>query len=120
MFGSGFIVAVMAMYASLNHPHVVHRIVPPPPTPIAVVIERAFGERAEEAKKVAWCESRDHPDSRNGQFWGLFQIGVKVHAPLIASMGYTADDMLRAEPNARVAAALQAQQGWRPWSCRPE
>lgn len=75
-------------------------------------------DSADKAVRVAWCESNDKPAVRNGQFYGLFQVGVRVHAERISRLGYTTADMLTPEPNIRVALDLYAEQGWTPWSCK--
>ena len=67
---------------------------------------------------VAWCESSHRADviSANGLYYGLLQVDPVIHARLIASMGYTSADLLLAEPNIRVGAAIyQRNRGWGPW-----
>ncbi len=87
-------------------------------------IRVAFSERGanteqqEQAVRVAHCESTLRPDakSRGGGNWGLFQINT-VHRARVEAMGYTWDQMLLPYENARVAADIWAEQGWRPWTC---
>lgn len=87
-------------------------------------IRVAFAERGadqaqqEQAVRVATCESSlDHTAiSPGGGNWGLFQINT-VHRARVEAMGYTWDQMLLPFENAQVAAAIWAEQGWRPWSC---
>lgn len=87
-------------------------------------IRVAFAERGadqvqqEQAVRVANCESSlNHAAvSPGGGNWGLFQINT-VHRGRVAAMGYAWDQMLMPYENARVAAAIWAEQGWGPWSC---
>jgi hypothetical protein len=87
-------------------------------------IRVAFAERGatptqqDQAIRVADCESSLRHDavSRGGGNWGLFQINT-VHRQRVANMGYTWDQMLLPYENARVAADIWAEQGWRPWTC---
>jgi hypothetical protein len=87
-------------------------------------IRVAFSERGataaqqEQAIRVAHCESTLRHDavSPGGGNWGLFQINT-VHRGRVAAMGYTWDQMLLPYENARVAADIWAEQGWRPWTC---
>ena len=87
-------------------------------------IRVAFAERGasvaqqDQAVRVANCESTLRHDaiSPGGGNWGLFQIN-SVHRPRVEAMGYTWDQMLMPYENARVAASIWAEQGWRPWSC---
>lgn len=69
------------------------------------------------AALVVWCESRYRPAAvgRAGER-GLAQIHP-VHIPLIASLGYTWDQMFELEPNLAVARALYDNAGhvWTPW-----
>lgn len=87
-------------------------------------IRVAFSEQGadavqqEQAVRVANCESTlNHAAvSPGGGNWGLFQINT-VHKARVEAMGYTWDQMLLPYENARVAAAIWAEQGWRPWTC---
>lgn len=53
---------------------------------------------------MAYNESRFIPTVTNGKHYGLMQVNIKIHAARIERLGYTAEDMLKAEPNIRVAA----------------
>lgn len=69
----------------------------------------------EQAKQVAFCESRMDPTAvSSGGHLGLFQMSPRwhshrpgMHSPLEALF------------NAQAAESLYREQGWRPWSCRP-
>jgi hypothetical protein len=61
--------------------------------------------------ELAWA-----PTDRELVERGLFQIHP-VHKGLIASMGYTWDEMFDAEPNIRVAVEIRRRQGLRAWTC---
>lgn len=73
---------------------------------------------AEQAVRVAWCES-EHVERATGALGerGVLQLHP-VHRELAARLGYTWDEMYLAGPNAVVAAALYESEGWRPWACR--
>lgn len=53
---------------------------------------------------MAYRESRFIENVKNGNHYGLLQINVKIHKDRIEKYGYTAEDMLKAEPNITVAA----------------
>lgn len=82
-------------------------------------IRLAFEEHGpqvqDEAVEVARCESTLRADARNGQYLGLFQLG-SYHYWRIDQHG---GDWANAFHNAEAASDLYAEQGWRPWSCRP-
>lgn len=86
-------------------------------TYITDAICQAFGPECGKAIAVAHCESTLNPRAVNGQFRGLFQVGVRIHAARIARLGYTPDQMLEVGPNIAVAVDLRREQGWRPWEC---
>lgn len=81
-----------------------------------VAINVVFREHREEAKSVAWCESRWSTYAKNGQYENIFQMGEWERRtygwhtvgsnPLVA---------------ARAAYRYFAATGysWRPWQCRP-
>lgn len=97
---------------------------PPPPLPVGDVeaaIAQAFGpELYPAALRVARCESSLDPTARTGDHVGLFQLSTRYHAHRAAKFGYTwAQVATEAYPNAVVAADLQREQGWRPWTCKP-
>jgi hypothetical protein len=67
--------------------------------------------------QLVQCESRwDRWAVGRAGERGLFQIHP-VHKGLIASMGYTWDEMFDAEPNIRVAVEIRRRQGLRAWTC---
>lgn len=80
---------------------------------------KAFGAACQKALRVARCESGFRPNATNGQFRGLFQIGVRIHAELIRAKGFTIDQMWEVGPN--ITMALQLSRGgtnWRAWECQ--
>lgn len=83
------------------------------------LIALAFAEHGPDvqaqAVEVARCESGHDPGATNGQYLGLFQLG-RYHYWRIDAYGGRWDDPLQ---NAQAAADLYAEQGWRPWTCRP-
>lgn len=78
----------------------------------------ASDEQVQQAIRVANCEStlRAGAISPGGGNWGLFQINT-IHRGRVEAMGHRWDDMLKGYENARVAADIWAEQGWRPWTC---
>lgn len=90
---------------------------------VATLIREGFArfgpDVAEEAVRVAWCESRHVPTARNGQFVGTFQLG-DYHRHIAERLGFTWDEVAtQARPNIAVAAELYADSGWGPWECKP-
>ena len=84
-------------------------------------IAQAFGPIADQATRVAQCESGLNPAavSPGGGNYGLFQIN-QVHAGQFPSVtGQSWSDVLDPYANARYAAWLyNAAGGWGPWTCR--
>lgn len=78
-----------------------------------VVIRLVFGGHADEALRVAWCESKWHTGAENGQYMGLFQMGSGERA----RYGHSASALGQARSAYRyfVASGLD----WSPWSCKP-
>ena len=86
------------------------------------VIRRVFPDVYENAAvRVATCESGLREDARNGQFFGLFQVGSRVHANRLRELGITPEELLLANPNVEAAFDLFARSNysWGPWSCKP-
>jgi hypothetical protein len=81
-------------------------------------IQYYFPDQYDKALSVATCESNLNPSavSPGGGNWGLFQIN-KIHASLVASLGYQWSEMTNPFLNARVARIIYNQSGWRAWSC---
>lgn len=84
-------------------------------------INQAFGPIADQATRVAQCESGLDPSavSPGGGNYGLFQINT-VHAGQFPSVtGQPWSDVLDPYANARYAVWLyNASGGWGPWACR--
>lgn len=75
-------------------------------------------ELHEQAMRVAWCESRWHPDSVNGQsgVTGLFQLWEGWYR----YSGLNRDDWADPIVNARAAyGAFLYSGGWNQWQCQP-
>ena len=72
-----------------------------------------FGPNCSDAIVVAYCESRLHTDARNGQYLGLFQMGVLARQ--LFGHGSTAEEQARAALHYFIASGRD----WSPWSCRP-
>ena len=73
----------------------------------------AFDRYCDQAVQVAWCESRLHPDARNGEYLGLFQMGS--YARELYGHGPTAHDQAAAAHRYFVSSGRD----WSPWSCKP-
>ena len=72
-------------------------------------IGEEFGICPELLEAICYHESRFIPTVTNKNCYGLCQVNVKVHAERIAKYDYTAEDMLEAYPNIKVAADLLAE-----------
>jgi hypothetical protein len=80
--------------------------------PVAA-IRMVFGPYADEAVRVARCESGFSTSAANGQYQGLFQMGARERALY--------GDGPSALEQARAAYAYFTVSGrdWSPWSCKP-
>ena len=93
----------------------------PEPDPSLAAIERHFGHLGdgvvEEAKAVAWCESKWDPNAVNGQYRGLFQLG-RYYDSTIAFYG---GDPYDPDTNAQAArdGYVSHDHTWAQWSCKP-
>jgi hypothetical protein len=81
--------------------------------PARAAICDAFDSYCDQAIQVAWCESRLHPDARNGQYLGLFQMGS--YARELYGHGPTAHDQAIAAHKYFISSGRD----WSPWSCKP-
>lgn len=72
-------------------------------------IGEEFGICPELLEAIAWHESRFIPTVTNNNCYGLMQVNVKIHAERIEKYDYTAEDMLTAYPNIKVAADYLAE-----------
>lgn len=54
-------------------------------------------------------ESEFNEKAQNGQYWGVMQVGTKVHKQRIKNLGYETDDMLNADACIHVAADLMVE-----------
>lgn len=101
-------------------------------TPRAAVVQAFTDAGIPEQANAAWLvaagptdgcdngESTGNPTARNGVHVGLFQLSGTYHRARAQRLGFTWEQVsTQAYPNARVAADLVLEQGWRPWSCRP-
>lgn len=81
------------------------------------LIREAFGKRADEALRVAHCESRFVADARSyAGARGIFQL-MPVHRWRIAEVDGPKGDLYDPKTNIRVARDLFDDEGWRPWVC---
>ena len=95
---------------------------PSSPTSAEDAIRQQFGAIADQAMRVAQCESGMDPSavSPGGGNWGLFQINT-VHAGEFESVTGRPfyNDSLDAWANTAYAVRLYNEAGgWGPWSCR--
>jgi len=72
-----------------------------------------FGPYASQALRVARCESGLRTNAWNGQYHGLFQMGVNERATY--GDGYDAWSQTRAAYRYFVSSGRD----WSPWSCKP-
>lgn len=85
-------------------------------------IRSTFPETPDRAVRIARCESGLDPDALNGEHVGIMQIATKVHARLIAKLGYTVGDLFGIRANLHVARAIfdgadGGPRGWAAWTC---
>ena len=99
--------------ASLRRKRLARRLaVARPETPQAVIC-RIFESYCGEALRVSRCESGFHTDAQNGQYLGLFQMGVSERR--IFGHGATAEEQAKAAHRYFVTSGRD----WSPWSCKP-
>ena len=77
------------------------------------VICVTFKQYCSQALRVAQCESGMSVGARNGQYWGLFQLG------LFARTRYGHAWNAWAEAQAAYRYFLDSGRDWSPWTCRP-
>lgn len=78
-----------------------------------LAIRIVFGVYAEQALRVAWCESRWHTGARNGQYLGLFQMGDYARG----RYGHSGTALGQAQAAYRYFVA--SGRDWSPWECKP-
>ena len=81
----------------------------PPKAAICEVFERDCGD----AVAVAWCESHLQTTAQNGQYLGMFQMGVAERR--LFGHGQSALEQARAAYRYFV----RSGRDWSPWSCKP-
>jgi hypothetical protein len=81
------------------------------------MIREEFGDRAEEALRIAHCESRLEPSARSrAGAVGVFQIMPRYHSWRVGEVE-DGKDLWDPMTNVRVARNIFDHQGWRPWVC---
>jgi len=83
-----------------------------PETPTATIC-RVFGSYCYEALHVARCESGLQTTAQNGQYLGLFQMGIQERR--LFGHGDSAEEQALAAHRYFVFSGRD----WSPWSCRP-
>ncbi len=87
------------------------------PASITGMIKDEFGHRADEALRIAHCESRfDTDDVSSAGAVGVFQIRPVDHGWRIRKVK-KGKDLTDAATNVAVALHIFKDQGWRPWVC---
>lgn len=76
-------------------------------------IRYVFGRYAGQALAVAWCESRLYVYARNGQYFGLFQMGSYARS----RYGHSWTALGQARSAYRYF--VDSGRDWSPWQCRP-
>lgn len=85
------------------------------PKTIPDMIRDEFGDHADDALRVARCESRFDPQAFYAGAVGVFQIMASAHDWRVKKV--EGRDLTDARTNIRVARHLFEEQGWRPWTC---
>jgi transglycosylase-like protein with SLT domain len=86
------------------------------PGSIKGMIEREFGKHADEAMRIAFCESRFDPNDVSGAgAVGIFQIRTVDHGWRVKKVH--GKDLTDPWTNVRVAHHIYEHQGWGPWVC---
>jgi hypothetical protein len=78
-----------------------------------LAIRIVFGPYAQQALRVAWCESRWYTGAQNGQYLGLFQMGSYARG----RYGHAHDALGQAQAAYRYF--VDSGRDWSPWSCKP-
>ena len=87
------------------------------PKSIKDMIEQAFGKHADEALRIAFCESRfDTNDVSSAGAVGVFQIRPSDHGWRVKKVK-DGKDLFDPWTNVRVARHIYDHQGWGPWVC---
>ncbi len=83
------------------------------PETAASTICRVFGPNCNDALAVARCESHFRTNARNGQYLGLFQMGLLARQ--LFGHGDSADE----QAHAALRYFIASGRDWSPWSCGP-
>jgi hypothetical protein len=94
-------------------PRLARRLASARPEAPASAICRVFGPYCHEALAVARCESHLRIVAQNGQYLGLFQMGLLARQ--VFGHGDSAEEQARAALRYFIASGRE----WSPWSCRP-
>ena len=87
------------------------------PRSIKDMIESEFGKHADEALRIAYCESKfDTDDVSSAGAVGVFQIRPQNHGWRVKKVK-KGKDLFDPWTNVRVARHIFDHQGWRPWVC---
>ena len=87
------------------------------PKSIEDMIEKEFGKHADEARRIAFCESRFDPDDvSSAGAVGIFQIRPTDHGWRVKKVK-DGKDLFDPWTNVRVARHIYDHQGWSPWVC---
>jgi hypothetical protein len=87
------------------------------PKTIEAMIEQEFGKHADEALRIAYCESRFNPhDVSSAGAVGVFQIRPVDHGWRLKKIK-DGKDLFDPWTNVRVAHHIYEHQGWSPWVC---
>jgi hypothetical protein len=78
-----------------------------------LAIRLVFGNYADQALHVSWCESRWDTGATNGQFLGLFQMGT------FARSRYGHSGSALGQAQAAYQYFVDSGRDWSPWGCKP-
>jgi hypothetical protein len=86
------------------------------PKSVVGMIKEVFGPHADEALRIARCESSMNPSEVNSiGATGLFQIRAGMHSWRVKKVHGTS--LTDPWTNVRVAYSLMKDEGWAPWVC---
>ena len=102
-----------ARVAALRRKRLARRFAVAKPETNQHVICRIFGPYCGQALRVSECESGFRTYAQNGQYLGLFQMGVNERR--LFGHGPSAEEQVKAAHRYFIASGRD----WSPWSCKP-
>jgi hypothetical protein len=85
------------------------------PETIDEMIEFVFGDQADEAKRIAMCESTMNPNATHVNTGGSIDAGLmQINSVHGVPVRYLKNPMI----NLLIAKQIYDAQGWNPWTCQ--